>query len=192
MISQSNKDIRRKMINTNKKPQKGVIRVLVIENDYPLEILKLDCRCSWDTMVLEYLESRYVVCQFKDRDSYKKGKRLVGQHRKLVQSGVRDKRGEHIGIQIGKFQGLVELLFYQQLPLSKSAKKTIRQEHRHRNYSVAKLANDWDVSESHIRQILKKEKPSVWASGDPIKQGFSEGQPPVPCRVVAGRGGYDQ
>ena len=186
MISQSNKDIRRKMINTNKKPQKGVIRVLVIENDYPLEILKLDCRCGWDNQVLEYLESRYVGCQFKDRNSYNKGKRLVGQHRKLVQSG------EGNGIEIGKFQGLVEPLFYQQLPLSRSARKTILQEHRHRNHSVAKLANDWDVSESHIRQILKKEKPSVWPSGDPIKQGFSEGQPPVPCRVVAGRGGYDQ
>ena len=192
MISQSNKDIRRKMINTNKKPQKGVIRVLVIENDYPLEILKLDCRCSWDYRVLEYLESRYVVCQFKDRNSYNKGKRLVGQHRKLVQSGVRDKHGESIGMQIGKFQGLVEPLFYQQLPLSKSARKTIWQEHRHRNYSVAKLANDWDVSESHIRQILKGDKPPVSPSGDPIKQEFSEGQPPVPCRVVAGRGGYDQ
>ena len=186
MISQSNKDIRRKMINTNKKPQKGVIRVLVIENDYPLEILKLDCRYSWDTMVLEYLESRYVVCQFKDQDSYNKGKRLVRQHQKLVQSG------EGNGIKIGKFQGLVEPLFYQQLPLSKSAKKTIRQEHRYRNYSVAKLANDWDVSESHIRQILKGDKLPVRPSGDPIKQGFSEGQPPVPCRVVAGRGGYDQ
>ena len=180
------------MENTITSPQKGLIWVLVIEGDYPLEILTLDCRCSWDTMVLEYLESRYVVCQFKDRNSYKKGKRLVGQHQKLVQSGVRDKHGERIGIQIGKFQGLVEPLFYQQLPLSKSAKKTIRQEHRHRNYSVAKLATDWDVSESHIRQILKKEKPSVRPSGDPIKQAFSEGQPPVPCRVVAGRGGYVQ
>ena len=180
------------MENTITSPQKGSIRVLVIEGDYPQEILKLDCRCGWDTMVLEYLESRYVVCQFKDRNSYNKGKRLVGQHRKLVQSGVRDKYGERIGIQIGKFQGLVEPLFYQQLPLSKSAKESIREEHRHENYSVAKLATDWDVSESHIRQILKKEKPSVWPSGDSIKQGFSEGQPPVPCRVVAGRGGYVQ
>jgi len=177
--------------NTITSPQKGLIWVLVVEGDYPQEILELDCRCSWDTMVLEYLESRYVVCQFKDRDSYKKGKRFVGQHRKLVQSGVRNKHGERIGIQIGKFQGLVEPLFYQQLPLSKSARKAIRQEHR-QNYSVAKLANDWDVSESHIRQILKGDKPPVSPSGDPIKQGFSEGQPPVPCRVVAGRGGYGQ
>ena len=100
--------------------------------------------------------------------------------------------GERIGIQIGKFQGLVEPLFYQRLPLSKSAKDAIRKEYRYRRYSVAKLADDWDVSESHIRQILKKEKPPVWPSGDPIKQGFSEGQPPVPCRVGAGRGGYDQ
>ena len=179
------------MENTITSPQKGLIWVLVIEGDYPQEILKLDCRCGWDTMVLEYLESRYVVCQFKDRDSYKKGKRLVGQHRKLVQSGVRDKYGERIGIQIGKFQGLVEPLFYQQLPLSKSARKAIRQEHR-QNYSVAKLATDWDVSESHIRQILKGDKPPVSPSGDPIKQAFSEGQPPVSCRVVAGRGGYVQ
>ena len=186
MISQENNDNRRKMTNTNKKPQKGLFWILIIENDYPIETLPLDCRYCWDTMVLEYLESRYVVCQFKDRNSYNKGKRLVGQHRKLVQSG------EGNGIEIGKFQGLVEPLFYQQLPLSKSAKKTILQEHRHRNYSVAKLANDWDVSESHIRQILKGDKPPVRPSGDPIKQGFSEGQPPVPCRVVAGRGGYDQ
>ena len=174
------------MENRITSPQKGLIWVLVIEGDYPQEILKLDCRCGWDTMVLKYLESRYVVCQFKDRNSYNKGKRLVRQHQKLVQSG------EGNGIKIGKFQGLVEPLFYQQLPLSKSARKTIWQEHRHRNYSVAKLANDWDVSESHIRQILKKEKPPVWPSGGPMKQGFSEGQPPVPCRVVAGRGGYGQ
>ena len=192
MISQRNKDKwRRRLENTITSPQKGLIWVLVIEGDYPLEILKLDCRCGWDTMVLEYLESRYVVCQFKDRNSYNKDKRLVGQHRKLVQSGVRDKYGERIGIQIGKFQGLVEPLFYQQLPLSKSARKTIRQEHG-QNYSVAKLATDWDVSESHIRQILKGDKPPVSPSGDPIKQAFSEGQPPVPCRVVAGRGGYVQ
>ena len=187
MISQRNKDKwRKKLENKIEGPQMGSIRVLVIEGDYPLEILKLDCRCSWDTRVLEYLESRYVVCQFKDRNSYTKGKRLVAQHKKLVQSG------EGNGIKIGKFQGLVEPLFYQKVPLSKSAKNAIREEHRHRNYSVAKLANDWDVSESHIRQILKKEKPPVWPSGDPIKQGFSEGQPPVPCRVGAGRGGYDQ
>ncbi len=192
MISQRNKDKwRKKLENKIEGPQMGSIRVLVIEGDYPLEILKLDCRCSWDTRVLEYLESRYVVCQFKDQDSYTKGKRLVGQHRKLVQSGVRNKHGERIGIQIGKFQGLVEPLFYQQLPLSKSARKAIRQEHR-QNYSVAKLANDWDVSESHIRQILKGDKPPVSPSGDPIKQAFSEGQPPAPCRVVAGRGGYGQ
>ena len=187
MISQRNKDKwRKKLENKIEGPQMGSIRVLVIEGDYPLEILKLDCRCSWDTRVLEYLESRYVVCQFKDQDSYTKGKRLVRQHQKLVQSR------EGSGIKIGKFQGLLEPLFYQKVPLSKSARKTIWQEHRHRNHSVAKLANDWDVSESHIRQILKKEKPPVWPSGDPIKQGFSEGQPPVPCRVVAGRGGYDQ
>ena len=169
----------------------GLIWVLVIENDYPIETLPLDCRYCWDTMVLEYLESCYVVCQFKDRNSYNKGKRLVGQHKGLVQNGVRNKHGEHIGIEIGKFQGLLKPLFYQQLPLSKSFRKTIWQEHR-QNYSVAKLTNDWDVSESHIRQILKGDKPSVRPSVDPIKQGFSEGQPPVPCRVVAGRGGYDQ
>ena len=173
------------MNNTITSPQKGVIWILIIKNDYPLEILKLDCRYCWDTMVLEYLESRYVVCQFKDQDSYNKGKRLVRQHQKLVQSG------EGNGIKSGKFQGLVEPLFYQQLPLSKSARKTIWQEHRHRNYSVAKLANDWDVSESHIRQILKKEKPPVSSSGDRIKQGFFEGQPPRSNALVPDRGGYD-
>ena len=174
------------MTNTNNKSQKGLFWILIIENDYPIETLPLDCRYCWDTMVLEYLESRYVVCQFKDRNSYNKGKRLVGQHRKLVQSG------EGNGIEIGKFQGLVEPLFYQQLPLSKSVRKTIWQEHRHRNYSVAKLANDWDVSESHIRQILKGDKPPVSPSADSIKQVFSEAEPPVPSRVRAGRGGYGE
>ncbi len=173
------------MTNRTMRPGKGLIRVLAIDGDYPHLLLPLDLRDRWDNMVLDYLESRYVVCQFKDRNSYTKGKRLVAQHKKLVQSG------EGNGIKIGKFQGLVEPLFYQQLPLSKSARKAIRQEHR-QNYSVAKLANDWDVSESHIRQILKGDKPPVSPSGDPIKQAFSEGQPPVPCRVVAGRGGYVQ
>ena len=178
------------MENIITSPQKGLIWVLVIEGDYPLEILKLDCRCGWDTMVLEYLESRYVVCQFKDRDSYNKGKRLVGQHRKLVQNGVRNKYGQHIGIQIGKFQGLVEPLFYQQSPLSKSARKTIRQEHRHENYSVAKLATDWDVSESHIRQILKGDKPPVSPSKKSINIDVFEPKPPPSSRVVLHRRGY--
>ena len=74
------------MTNTNKKPRKGLFWILIIENDYPIETLPLDCRYSWDTMVLEYLESRYLVCQFKDRNSYNKGKRLVRQHQKLVQN----------------------------------------------------------------------------------------------------------
>ena len=180
------------MTNRTMRPGKGLIRVLAIDGDYPHLALTLDLRDRWDNMVLDYLESRYVVCQFKDQDSYNKGKRLHRQHQKLFLSGVRNMHGERIGIQIGKFQGLVEPLFYQRLPLSKSAKDAIRKEYRYRRYSVAKLADDWDVSESHIRQILKKEKPPVWPSGDPIKQGFSEGQPPVPCRVGAGRGGYDQ
>ena len=96
-----------------------------------------------------------------------------------------------MAIQIGRFQGLVEPLGYQQLPLPASTYKRIRRE-RQNGHSVTALAENWDVSESHIWKILKGDKPPVSPSADPIKQVFSEGEPPVPCRVGAGRGGYSE
>lgn len=115
-----------------------LIRVLVIDGDFPLVALELHLGESFQRTILDYFCSRYVVCQFKDRPSYLKGRRLAGQR-----------------IRIGKFQGLVEPLGYQRLPLTKKAAQRIRSDHHDRGYPVAKLADDWDVSESHIRTILK-------------------------------------
>ena len=90
-------------------------------------------------------------------------------------------------IQIGRFQGLVEPLGYQRLPLPASTYKHIRRE-QHNGYSVSELAENWDVSESQIRRILKGQKPPVTGSADPIKQVFSGEEPPAPCRVGSNRG----
>ena len=157
-----------------------VLHILAFDGDYPREVLRLDLAYKVDRLILEYLRNRYSVCQFKDTTTYNKGRRLVGQHK----SGQR--------VRIGRFQGLVQPLGYQRLPLSKSVKESIRTEHRLENVSVSKLSDDWDVSESHIREILKGDKPPVSPSADPIKQVFYEGEPPVPCRVGAGRGGYGE
>jgi hypothetical protein len=88
------------------------------------------------------------------------------------------------GIHIGKFQKLVQALGYEPLPLTESQKKAIREEHKFLAYSVPKLANDWDVSESHIREVLKGDKPPVSPSQKPTNIGVSEPKPPAPSRVV--------
>jgi hypothetical protein len=109
---------------------------------------------------------------------------LVGQHWQLYKSDQRDEFKNRIGIQIGKFHGLVQPLGYNNLPLTESAKKLIREEHRRRGTSVTKLADDWDVSESHIREVLKGDKPPVLSSRESINIGILDGEPPVPGRVV--------
>ena len=76
-------------------------------------------------------------------------------------------------------------------PLPASTYKRIRHE-RQNGHSVTELAENWGVSESHIRRILKGDKPPVSPSAGTIKQVFSEGEPPVPSRVGAGRGGYGE
>ena len=157
-----------------------IVHIFAFDGDYPSQALRLDLAYRLDRMILKYLWDRYSVCQFKNTTAYNKGRRLVGQHNKGVV------------IRIGRFQGLVEPLGYQPLPLSESAEEAIRTEHRFENVSVSKLSDDWDVSESHIREILKGDKPPVSHSADPIKQVFSEGEPPVPSRVGAGRGGYSE
>ena len=156
-----------------------IVHIFAFDGDYPRQALRLDLAYRADRMILEYLWDRYSLCQFKNSTAYNKGRRLVGQHKKGMT------------VQIGRFQGLVEPLGYQQLPLPASTHKRIRRE-RQNGHSVTALAENWDVSESHIRRILKGEKPSVTVSVDPIKQVFSEGEPPVPCRVGAGRGGYGE
>ena len=161
-----------------KKTRKGLFWILVIDGDYPSSVLPLNLEDQGDRTVLASHLRRSVVCQFKDKESYIKGKRLLGQHK----SGL--------PIRIGKFQRLVEPLGYQQLPLPSAAKKIIRRDFRFLGLSVTKLADDWDVSESHIRSILNKDKPPVSSSGDPRKQVFLEGQPPIPSRVVAEGRGY--
>jgi hypothetical protein len=124
------------------------------------------------------------LCEFKNEDCYRKGRRLVGQHRQLRRSGKKDVCGYSTGIPIGKFQRLVQPLGYKNLPLTKGEEKSIREEHKFRDYSVAKLADDWDVSESHIWKVLKRDKPSVLPSKESINIGTFKGQPPVPGRVV--------
>ena len=157
-----------------------IVHIFAFDGDYPRQALRLDLAYRLDRLILEFLWDRYSVCQFKNTVAYNKGRRLVGQYKKGVT------------IQIGRFQGLVEPLGYQQLPLPASTHKRIRHKRHMLGYSVAELAENWDVSESHIRRILKGEKPSVTGSAAPIKQVFSEGEPPVPCRVGAGRGGYSE
>ena len=156
-----------------------LVRILAFQGDHPVCAEQFDLAQIDDRLRLDHLCLRYTVCQFKDTTAYNKGRRLVGQHKKGM------------AIQIGRFQGLVEPLGYQRLPLPASAYKRIRREQQN-GYSVSELAEDWDVSESQIRRILKGEKPSVTGSADPIKQGFSEVEPPVPCRVGAGRRGYEE
>ena len=157
-----------------------LVRVLAFEGDHPVCAEQFDLERAIDRLRFGYLCHQYCVCQFKNDTAYNKGRRLVGQHHK----------GQPI--RIGRFQGLVQPLGYQRLPLSKSVKESIRTEHRLENVSVSKLSDDWDVSESHIREILKGDKPPVSPSTDPIKQVFSEAEPPVPCRIGAGRGGYEE
>jgi len=156
-----------------------LVRILAFQGDHPVCAEQFDLAQIEDRSRLDHLCLKYTVCQFKDTTAYNKGRRLVGQHKKGM------------AIQIGCFQGLVEPLGYQQLPLPASTYKRIRRE-RQNGHSVTELAENWDISESHIRRILKGEKPSVTGSADPIKQVFSEAEPPVPCRVGAGRGAYEE
>ena len=152
-----------------------LVRILAFQGDHPVCAEQFDLAQIDDRSRLDHLCLKYTVCQFKDATAYNKGRRLVGQHKKGMT------------IQIGRFQGLVEPLGYQRLPLPASTYKHIRRE-RQNGHSVTELAENWDVSESQIRRILKGEKPSVTGSADPIKQVFSGEEPPAPCRVGSNRG----
>lgn len=142
--------------------------------------------------VLNFIEERYQagwrICQFKGREEFRKGRRLIGQHWQLIRDGNVDDLGQPSGISIGRFQGLVEPLGYVRTQLSEESRKLIRLEYR-RGYSVAKLVDDWDVSESLIRTILKSDNPPVLPSEKTINKGIFEPEPPVRRRVVRTKGG---
>ena len=175
-----------------KMPKKrGLFWVLIFQGDYSTRALELNLNKEGDRNYLEELiafvkedETGWGIAQFRDKDCYRKGRRLVGQSNKRIQEGYVDVCGYPKGIRIGKFQKLVQALGYEPLPLTESQKKAIREEHKFLAYSVPKLADDWDVSESHIRKVLNRDKPSVSPSNESINKGVSEPQPPPPGRVV--------
>ena len=158
------------MKRKNNFEKKGLIWILTINRDHPQDAMPIDLRYRWDQKVLAYLKKRYVVCQFRNQAAYQKGRRLVGQHRK----------GQ--AIPIGRFRLLVKPFGYESQPLSKPAKEAIRAEHQLPNASVKKLADDWDVSESHIRSIIGTDKPPVRPSEARRNKGVFKGQPPLSNR----------
>ena len=171
--------------------KRGLFWVLIFRGDYPTRALELNLNKEGDRNYLEELitfmrqdETGWGIAQFRDEDCYRKGRRLVGQSNKLIQEGYVDVCGYPKGIRIGKFQKLVQALGYEPLPLTEGQKKAIREEHKFLAYSVAKLADDWDVSESHIYKVLKGDKPPVSPSNESINKGVLEPQPPPPGRVV--------
>ena len=171
--------------------KRGLFWVLIFRGDYPTRALELNLNQEGERNYLEELiafikedETGWGIAQFRDKDCYRKGRRLVGQSNKRIQDGYVDVCGYPKGIRIGKFQKLVQALGYEPLPLTESQKKAIREEHKFLAYSVPKLANDWDVSESHIWAVLKGDKPPVSPSQKPINIGVSELKPPAPSRVV--------
>ena len=175
--------------------QGRVLYILIIQGDWPHKAIRLNLSKEFDLEYLQALieltdESEWKICQFINKEAYNKGRRLVGQHCQLFKSGEDDGFGYHVGIRIGNFQGLVEPLGYRRLPLSEGAKASILQEHRS-GHSVAKMADDWDVSESHIRAVITKHKPSVSPLKKPTNKGISGPQPLPPSRVAKVRGGSD-
>ena len=169
----------------------GLFWVLIFRGDYPTRALELNLNKEEDRNYLEELiafikedETGWGIAQFRDEDCYRKGRRLVGQSNKLIQEGYLDVCGYPEGIHIGKFQKLVQALGYEPLPLTEGQKKAIREEHKFLAYSVPKLADDWDVSESHIRKVLNTDNHPVSPSNESINKGVSEPQPPPPGRVV--------
>ena len=168
------------MKRKNNFEKKGLIWILTINGDHPQDAMPIDLRYRWDQKIFAYLKKYYVVCQFRDREAYRKGKRLVGQHR----SGQ--------SIPIGRFRSLVKPLGYESQPLTQSTKATIREEYRRRNVSVHKLAEDWDVSESHIRSIIGTDKPPVRPSEARRNKGVFKGQPPLSNRDTQDLRGFVQ
>ena len=167
--------------------------ILIIRDDWPYRAFCLNLSQELDLIYLQSLieladQPGWAICQFKNKKAYNKGRRMVGQHLKLWLSGQRDGFGHRVGIRSGKFQGLVEPLGYRRLPLSDEAKVAILQDYRS-GLSVTKIADDWDVSESYIRGVIKKDKLPVSPLKKTINKGISESKPPPIGRVARVKGG---
>jgi len=181
------------MNNFIKMPKKrGLCWILVFRGDYPFQAQELNLHKPSDREYLEDLiefvrrdSKGWGIAQFRDYKCYQKGCRLIGQHWQLKRDGATDPLVYYKGgILIGKFQKLVKQLGYEREPLSESQKTAIREEHKFSGYRVTKLAEDWDVSESHIRTILKGDNTPVYPSKPSTKIGTSDVEPPGPGRVV--------
>ena len=166
-----------------------IVHIFAFDGDYPRQALRLDLAYRIDRMILKYSWDRYSVCQFKNRAAYNKGRRMVGLHKGLCKSRRRDTYGNLIGVRIAKFQGLVEPLGYRKTPLSEVDQKRVRLEYQ-QGSSIKKLVDDWDVSETYIRGILKGDKPSVSPSKKTINKGIFVPEPPPSSRVVLQSRGY--
>ncbi|MDC0979055.1 hypothetical protein OAS06_01575 [Gammaproteobacteria bacterium] len=172
-----------------------IIFVFIFKGDWPRSAFELNLKVESDIQIFEsvidFIESKkgqgWGIAQFKSRKEFNKGRRLVGQHLKLSESCLKDEFGHPAGIQIGKFQGLVEPLGYCRHPLPEESKLSILQDHRS-GFSVSKIADDWDLSESYIRSIINKDKPPVSPSKKTINKGFFESEPPSHGRVARARG----
>lgn len=181
------------MNNFIKMPKKkGLFWILIFKGDYPIEAKELNLNKKEDR---KYLEDKiefikrntqgWGIAQFRDYKCYQKGRRLVGQHWQLRRDRNEDALNYYPGgIQIGVFQKLVQLLGYERGPLTEYEKDAIRRDYKYRGCRVLKLADDWDVSESYVRTILKGDKPPVLTRNDSINTGVSEVQPPGGGRVV--------
>jgi len=165
-----------------------IVHIFAFDGDYPRQALRLDLAYRIDRMILKYLWDRYSVCQFKNRAAYNKGRRMAGLHRELRRSRRKDTYGNLTGVRIGRFQGLVEPLGYRKTPLSEVDQKRVRLEYQ-QGSSIKKLVDDWDVSETYIRGILKEDKPPVSPSKKSINVDVSEPEPPPGSRVVHVSGG---
>ena len=173
--------------------QGRVLYILIIRGDWPHKAVRLNLSEDSDLAHLRNFieladEPDWAICQFKNRAAYNKGRRMVGLHRELRRSRRRDTYGDLIGVRIGRFQGLVEPLGYRKTPLSEVDQKRVRLEYQ-QGSSIKKLVDDWDVSETYIRGILKKDKPPVSPLGKPINKGVLAPEPPNPSRVAKVRGG---
>lgn len=174
--------------------QGRILYILIIRDDWPYRAFCLNLSQEVDLISLRRLieladQPGWAICQFKNKKAYNKGRRMVGQHLKLWSSGQRDGFGRRVGIRSGKFQGLVEPLGYRRLPLSDDAKVAILQDYRS-EFSVTKIADDWDVSESYIRGVIKKDKLPVSPLKKTINKGISESKPPSVGRVGRAKGGF--
>ena len=165
--------------------------VFIFDRDWPHKAVELNLSRESDLQYLVALielvndpdEPGWGICQFKNRAAYNKGRRMVGLHRELRRSRRKDTYGNLTGVRIGRFQGLVEPLGYRKTPLSEVDQKRVRLEYQ-QGSSIKKLVDDWDVSETYIRGILKKDKPPVSPSKKSINIDVFEPEPPPCSRVV--------